>query len=613
MLKLCRITFVAWDGEPTPHRVLDDLPPPDEVLAVVKQGFGAYLAEGAVVDRWDGLAPLQSPETGLHLVYVYGHAWLESGEPQAAWRVGAASIVGGPEVLLPSLVPAASADRTVLVLDCCHAAAFDRFLVQPHVPRLAVYACAAEESAIALVTEQASRLSLALAAELSRARVSVDLVRAVAAAAEHLERDGVLHGQSVSYRMTGSAVKLARGGASGQPRRERTVSRVRRMLVAIGVVATGIVVVSGWFYWSHVLVDVDFAGLAGFAQDVQVSVREEDPATNSSEPIADRSIDTNRARLWLPASDLVLQVRARYPDGADRALNFHVLLSRGFDPRAKVVKLTLPDADAVKAHPNMAFVPAVNWYHGREREARTSAMPFWIDLRPPTVDGYTTIASRLMSLGALKEENSFILSWRQRSAAIDAVGLSQLRSLGKDLGEIVGVIEASSSSQVAAPGDIVVGTGQLPCATCPAPMTRLEAGLYCASRGMRVPTDLEWELAVRGVDGRVYPWGNRFDDTRANVPGLPQKGETSPHLKPVDAYPNERSPFGLVDTVGNAGDWVVNDSSSFERVYMGATYRFNPEDATAFRMLPVTESDALVREITVRCVADAVGSAPARK
>lgn len=610
MLKFGRITFVALDGEPPPHRVLDDLPPPEEVLAVVRQGFGAYLAEGAVIDRWDGLAPLQSPETGLHLVYVYGHAWLESGEPQAAWRAGGASIVGGPAELLPSLVPAAGADRTVLVLDCCHAAAFDRFLVQPNLPRLAVYACAAEESAIALVTEQASRLSLALAAELSRARTSVDLVRAVAAVAEHLERDGVLHGQSVSYRMTGPAVKLARGSASGPPRRERTVSRVRRMLVAVGVAATGIVVVSGWFYWSHVLVDVDFAGLAGLAQGVQVSVREEDPASNGSEPVADRSIDANRARLWLPASNLVLQVRAQYPDGADRALNFHVLLSRGFDPRSKVVKLTLPDADAVKAHPNMAFVPAVNWYHGREREARSSATPFWIDLRPPTVEEYTVIASRLMSRGELKEENSFILSWRQRSAAIDAVGLSQLRTLSKHLGEIASVIEASSSSQVAAPGDIVVGTGQLPCATCPAPMTRLEAGLFCASRGMRVPTDLEWELAVRGVDGRVYPWGNRFDETRANVPGLPQKGEASPHLKPVDAYLNERSPFGLVDTVGNAGDWVVNDTSSYERVYMGATYRFNPEDATAFRMLPVTESDALVREITVRCVADVAGSIP---
>ena len=38
------------------------------------------------------------------------------------------------------------------------------------------------------------------------------------------------------------------------------------------------------------------------------------------------------------------------------------------------------------------------------------------------------------------------------------------------------------------------------------------------------------------------------------------------------------------------------------RVYMGATYRYNPEDATSFRLLPVTDSDYLVQPITARCV-----------
>jgi hypothetical protein len=40
---------------------------------------------------------------------------------------------------------------------------------------------------------------------------------------------------------------------------------------------------------------------------------------------------------------------------------------------------------------------------------------------------------------------------------------------------------------------------------------------------------------------------------------------------------------------------------------MGATYRFNPEDATAICMLPVTDADYLVQEITARCVADPTG------
>jgi formylglycine-generating enzyme required for sulfatase activity len=101
--------------------------------------------------------------------------------------------------------------------------------------------------------------------------------------------------------------------------------------------------------------------------------------------------------------------------------------------------------------------------------------------------------------------------------------------------------------------------------------------------------------------GRIYPWGNEFDEHRANVPGLPQKGDP-PSLKPVDAHLDSPSPYGLIDTVGNAGDWVTNESGSYERVYMGATYQYNPEDATAFRMLPITDSDYLLREITARCV-----------
>jgi len=92
-------------------------------------------------------------------------------------------------------------------------------------------------------------------------------------------------------------------------------------------------------------------------------------------------------------------------------------------------------------------------------------------------------------------------------------------------------------------------------------------------------------------------------DRRASfASSLPAKGAPSPALKPVDAYRDQASPFGLIDTVGNAGDWVVNDSTSYERVYMGATYRYNPEDATSFRLLPVTDSDYLVQPITARCV-----------
>lgn len=183
-------------------------------------------------------------------------------------------------------------------------------------------------------------------------------------------------------------------------------------------------------------------------------------------------------------------------------------------------------AKKVNVHPDMLY------FHSSHEILTTDG--FWIDRYPVTKAQFI----RFMRETDYKIQYcGWQVGWMELNKNLDMEKLEQNKwQIGwKELAEIWDITEINNALSP------VVGVNYQ------------DANAYAKWLEKRLPTEIEWEKAGRGKDGRLFPWGDEWEENRCfrnpgNIPLLSNL--------PISCFPEGASPYGVMDMAGSVMEWV---------------------------------------------------------